>query len=156
VSEKVKQLFQFENEKKQLEWLIKQEKKKLHKKFIKDHKKLLLFFDIIIIASVLMNIGAVMITNALVPKEVPIEEANPIQAKIHGYATSPEANAIYFKLLLQSAMWVFIISCYLFNRIHVSNKAELFSLILLVVWVGYIITYDFMNDFGFLITNWLA
>lgn len=158
------ELSTLEKRKKDIECKLKEQKRKEHKAFVKEHKKLLLFFDILMIASVLMNLGAVMMTNVMVVKDNPdmsLYEANPVQSEVHDYVpleekSTPFTDTLFFKFLLNAVMWIFVIGSYIHTRTQIRTNTDLMVLTFLTIWVGYLITIDFVNDLGFIIGRWLS
>lgn len=130
------------------------QRKVAHKEFVKKHKRLFLAMDIFVILMVLVNFGAVVITNALVVKATPdvqFMEANPVQAELNDYEEHPEGRAIMNMLVLQSLMWALILTGYLYLRLNLYTVKDLWSTIFILVFYVYIINYDFFNDLGLLI-----
>lgn len=136
----------------------------LHKDFVTEHRKLLLVLDILMISVVVGNLLAVAITNAIVYKEksepaipggervdVPMLEANPIQAEAGGYAPHPNGKSIMFSVMKQLYIWAFLIFGYWMIRRIIRTESLLAVLLFIVVLYGVSIHTDLTNNTGYLV-----
>ena len=132
------------------------EKKKLHKQLVEEHKFIFRMLDIAAIVLILMNFGAVFMTNSLVIKAEPnatLYEVNPYQAEQHNYEIHPETSTLITALLAQIVLWILIIAAYIHYRttIYTENQMRVFATI--VTFYFLLMGYDFWNDAGFFVAK---
>jgi hypothetical protein len=113
-------------------------------------QKLLTFLDILFIMAILMNFGAVFLTNALVVKntgsEIIFKEANPMQSEIY----EKEENVDYFKFFIIHSLKIsLLIMFYIKSRINIYNIRSIYYLIFLVITTFTILGLDFFNNAGY-------
>jgi|26BtaG_2_1085354.scaffolds.fasta_scaffold01187_12 hypothetical protein len=127
-----------------------------HQEFVKEHKKIIMLLDVLVILIVLMHFGAVGITNVMavkkVPKEVKIEyrEINPVTAKVNGYEIHPESEKIIAKAILSIIFMLVFIGGYSYYRLTMYSMKDLLILTT-VVFFGFVFTgLDFFNNLGYL------
>lgn len=133
---------------------VKRIKEIQHMVFVSQNRKTFRFLDALMIVSVVCNLGALLITNALVFKQEPnkvLHEGNPVQAKLNGYQTSNEVQTKYWTLLKQAALLSAVFFGYLWFRWNVTNRFELLILTGFVLILSYILVWDFVNDLGFFV-----
>jgi hypothetical protein len=112
-------------------------------------------FDIIFVSCILFNIGAIIITNALVMKETPIiKEANPFQAKIAGYVPLNKP-IVLTAFVVRCFMWTILTFLYLFQRSRVHNDLSYWWFVFTMIFIASVIYLDFLNDLGFIIGKWI-
>jgi len=116
-----------------------------------------------LIVIILMNFGAVAITNALVMKQNSIEvaagisepivlkEVNPAQSKMNNYELHPESNTLIAALLKQSLLWAILLSFFIYHRRTVYTDEVLFMMLFISIAYFILLGWDFFNDFGFFI-----
>lgn len=127
-------------------------KRKELKEFRNKHKKIFLLFDIAVILVVLMNFGALAITNALVVKEDPnIEfvEVNPVVAERGGYVEHPDSNRKMTQFEITFIFWTLLIIFYVLFRNNIKNEFWLSFLSLYILLFSIAFGTDFINDFGY-------
>ena len=136
---------------------IRQETRKENKKFVKKYRKLFWVLDIAFVLLILMNLGALLITNALVFKLEPEEslprivEANPVVAKIDGFQQSSSGFNPINQMIRVMMVWVILISVYLYRRTHIYEIWKLNVLVFYVLFIFLFLGVDFINNLGFLI-----
>ena len=156
--EELKELDTLNRDKKQWKLKIRNQTKKTHKEFVDKNKPWIRVLDITMILVVLLNYGAVFITNALVVKENPtlkLMEANPAQAKLNDYEQHKEGNDLMRAIIIQTLFWVLLISVYLHQRMFMFTYGQLTVTTLIMIYYAFIIGLDFINNFGYLIGVWL-
>jgi len=122
--------------------LNKERKKKIkekHHKFVKDNRKVLLWLDIAFVIIILFNLGALLITNALVIKDEPtkeIMEANPVASEIHGFKLHPEAKFLFFTFIFFISTWVVLSFMYVQSRRYISEERHFSFLIGFIIFYG--------------------
>lgn len=133
----------------------------MHKKYLELNKSSIRWMDICFILIILFNLGAVLITNALVMKVDPGEkpkqlvEANIVMAKSNGYVAHPEGSQIISALFKQSITWAVLIGGYIYKRSKIYTD-EGYYFLWAVVFLYMILTgKDFINDLGYMIGHWL-
>ena len=138
--------------------LIRKEKSRLHKVLVMENKSIFRLIDILVIICILMNFGAVVITNQLVVRtnreeglETKFYEVNPSMAKYHGFEVHPEYKELVLSLLKHLFLWFIIIICFLYYRLTMIHKYQL--IIMAIITIIYFILFglDFCNDLGYLI-----
>ncbi len=138
-----------------LKAVINKRKRKLNKVLLKKCHKWVWFLHIIVALCIIMNFGAVFLTNMLVIKTVPnavIREANPIQASIHGYEDGGiEGIALIYAFVVQSLFWTVLLFLYFYSIRKVYTMKQLYWVTAMVFFYFIIIGMDFFNDFGFYI-----
>ena len=103
---------------------------------------------------ILLNYGAVFITNALVIKANPtveLKEANDIQAEMNNYEKHEQGDALMMALFIQCILWTILISVYISNRMFLISYQQITIMTFVIVYFAFIIALDFVNDFGYLI-----
>jgi len=138
--------------KKEINYQIEQEKKKIHKELVKQNKTIFYLLDAAVIVAILLNIGALAITNAMVVKEEPttaFTEVNVIAADVGGYVPHPQSFALFNMLLMKIFSYTIIILMYGYLRFFAYTQSMLNTLYLFVVMLFVMSFYDFLNNFGF-------
>ena len=142
------------NEKKAINHDIRAQRKVLHKTMIKKYKWLFIAMDIIVVFMILINYGAVIITNMLVVRENPdveIQEANAIQAELNDYKQHVDGQTVMMAIFIQAIMWGVLLFVYLYHRITIGTYKEMLLMCFIVLFYLYLISFDFINDFGYLL-----
>jgi hypothetical protein len=139
---------------------IKKEKKKLCKVFKREHKAFLKFLDVLLILAFLMNMGALVCTNALVTKEEPdreFMEANPVMAETHDLKPAPVETVVVVLLMFfkQVLYWTVILFLYIVARKTSYSEGHLYRLCFMAVYVFTLTATDFFHDLGYLIGTML-
>lgn len=119
-----------------------------------EHPKIFRTLDMLLICCFLLNLGAVVITNALVFKtntNVKLVEANPVTANTHQLETNKEALFKFSGFYIHALLWVFLAWFYIHKRNNVKNEKELLILTSIVISWLIILSLDFFNDFGYLL-----
>ena len=133
---------------------IRVEKKVLHHKFVAMNKKSFLYMDILIGVMVLLNMGALVMTNALVVKatpEVELREVNPAMAEVHDYEVHPKSNQLIKVFIKQVVLWAILVLCYMYYRTRVFTDMGFTTMWVFVLYFLTMYLVDFVNDFGYLI-----
>lgn len=145
------------------------------KQFRKNHKRWFLLLDIAIISIILMNMGALLLTNALVMKVTPdiiveklnpitneveefiipgseapiLREANPVVAQRESFIQHPEAWRIMYMFFFFGLVWSSMTWVYVMYRNNIKTNEKLNYLTLYVIFYGFLFSMDFINDLGF-------
>ena len=139
--EEYEKLETLKKDKKVYKLKLRNQTKATHNVFVQKNKTWIRVLDIVMIIAIILNFGAVIITNMLVVRDKPdveFHEANEVQAEMNDYKAHDDGGALMRSLLLQVVLWVIIISVFISNRI-------------MVVYFSFMITLDFVNDFGYLL-----
>ena len=132
----------------------KQEKNQKAAEYRENNKVKFKILDLLIVLAILMNLGAVMLTNMMVLKEskgekVVLKEVNPVAAQVKDLAQHPfwleEAKAFFYQIVC----WVLVFLLYFYQRQKTFNDVGYFILLGLVVFVVTAWGLDFFNNFGF-------
>ena len=134
---------------------VKKIEKRLHEQYYLTHRKRFNFMDICMALTIIFNLGAILITNALVirqsPENIQFAEANPAHAKLNNYVTTEEGHNIFRLFIYQSILYSLVIGAYLYNRIKIfDDKSFYFTAGIVLIYIT-LSTYDFTNDLGYLI-----
>lgn len=133
---------------------IQKERYNQNKIFKKDHKKWFLVLDIAIVLIILMNLGALLITNALVVKQTPAEElhfveVNPVVATSSGFQGVPGGFFIMLQIIRTALAWTLLIFMYIYRRNKIYNIDQLYILTFYILFLSILLGTDFVNDLGF-------
>ena len=150
------ELITLEAKKKQIGYEIRQEQRKEHRRLYREHKAMFRLMDIAIVLIILMNFGAVALTNLMVVKEQPkvlegLREANVVQAKMNDWEVHLEATRTMKIFINQAIIWAFILFCYIYYRSRIYTELQLGIIISLVCFYFIICGRDFFNNFGYFI-----
>lgn len=113
-----------------------------------NHNKFFIL-DVCVFIFIFLNLGAVMLTNAMVVKARPtteLVEANPINVE---YKQSPNivlGLILIFKNLVLRGVLVFL---YIFFRNKVHNEDQYNYFAAITIGCGAILTFDFFNNLGY-------
>uniref|UniRef100_A0A6H1ZHL4 Uncharacterized protein n=1 Tax=viral metagenome TaxID=1070528 RepID=A0A6H1ZHL4_9ZZZZ len=146
------ELITLEAKRKQIGYEIRQEQRREHRRLYNEHKAMFRLMDIAVVLIIIMNFGALAITNILVIRTTPdvvIMEANPNQAKISNYELHPKAVPIITAFVIQSLIWAFILFCYIYYRNKIHTELGLAIMVSLVCFYFIICGRDFFNNFGY-------
>jgi len=137
---------------KRLEGEILNEKRKLHKEYVKEHKLAFKIMDCLFILIILSNLGALALTNALVFKNEPatqVLEANPVASEVHDYQAHPQAKTFFTGFLFQMGCYGILFLCYISNRASVHTKKGLILNFTLVFFMAFVCLTDLTNNLGY-------
>lgn len=135
-----------------IELKIKEQKRELNKELRKTYPKIFLLMSILMITGILFNIGAMVITHALVLENNPnkvFTESNPFYAKFNNLKENEIANVKFTSFVFQISIYVFLLLALLYNRYHISSKKEMYLLLAVTIFVAVSWGYDFANDLGY-------
>lgn len=134
---------------------IKECKTRLHKNYVKHNHNKFWIIDLLFLACILFNVGALVMTNMLVLKTQPdvvIVEANPVQAHLNDWQTSTTAQANFITVVLkQMLIWTGIIIGYLWYRRNIVCDNSWWFVLCLIIYFTVTTGLDFFNNLGFLI-----
>lgn len=160
------ELIEFEKEYVLAKWNLKQEQKRLHKNFVKEHRGIFVFLDIAVVLIVLMNFGALFITDFMVASrihevakeegtEVVYREVNPTAAAIHNFdSVEPGVGfPMLFSFMKQMILWSIPIIIYIYYRSTVYTWKAMFIIIAMIVYSFYMLGGDFVHDLALLIAK---
>jgi len=150
------ELITLEAKKKQIGYELRQQQRNEHNRLYSSHKAMFRLMDIAVVLIIIMNFGAVALTNLMVVKEQPkvltaLREANVVQAKINDWEVHPEAARTMIIFVKQALIWAFILFCYIYYRNRIWTEFQLGIMILLVCFYFIICGRDFFNNFGYFI-----
>ena len=150
------ELITLEAEKKQIGYEIRQEQRNEHRRLYNEHKAMFRLMDIAVVLIIIMNLGAVALTNLMVVKDQPkvlegLREANVVQAKMNDWEIHPEAAKTMKIFINQAMIWAFILFCYIYYRNRIHTELQLGIIISLVCFYFIICGSDFFNNFGYFI-----
>ncbi len=123
-------------------------------KFRKEYRKIFFAFDIFIALIILSNLGALLITNALVVKVEPEKEfyeANPVTAEMYDYEVHPEAKETMSKFLVPIYIWTAMTIAYLLARNNIRSRYWLSMLGFYIIFYMFALGTDFINNLGYFI-----
>ncbi|KKN60169.1 hypothetical protein LCGC14_0534600 [marine sediment metagenome] len=139
---------------------IGKEKREINRELRRENKTLFRIGDVLVILMVLFNIGALVITNALVLKVNPEEtftEVNPVAAEVYEFVPATDVapvNVVYGFILaffFHIMAYTALITYWMYNRFYIVERKKLYhTLVLLTIWSMLILT-DFFNNLGFYI-----
>lgn len=120
-------------------------------KFFRDEfKTKFKILDYIVLFVILMNIGAICLTNALVIKAkptAPLYEANPVNCDKFNCVASKWLGIII--VLKEIALRGFLVYMYVSYRNAIYSNRQYYLLLGIVLAIGTSLTIDFSNDLGF-------
>jgi magnesium-transporting ATPase (P-type) len=148
VNEINKEIHNLKDKRANLQW----EERKV---FFKDNKAIFNIMDWLIFIMILSNVGAMVITNALVSKttpEIKFVEVNPIQAELSGFEGTGHTFWHNMGILFRSLFFYgILVASYIFTRFKISTKSELYWYLAVYSGVAVILFIDFANDLGYLL-----
>jgi len=136
---------------------LKEAKQVSANKFRKQYKSWFLLMDLAVLLMFLFNMGALVITNALVVKvepDIKFYEANPVAAKNLGLEEHPDKERTIskmFGLLKHFIILAILLFCYIWQRNKVYNTQSFNYVLAIVIFYFVILGADFFNDFGYLL-----
>jgi len=150
------ELIKLESRKKNIGYEIRQAQRSEHNRLYSSHKAMFRLMDIAVVLLILMNFGAVALTNALVVKKYPklveiLSEANVVQAKMNDYEVHPNAMPLLKAFIRQAMIWAFILFSYIYYRSRIWTELQLGVMVSIVCFYFIICGRDFFNDFGYYI-----
>ena len=121
------ELIILESKKKQIGYEIRQQQKSEHNRLYSSHRAMFRLMDIAVVLIILMNFGAVALTNLMVVKEQPkvlseLREANVVQAEMHDWEVHPEATRTMKIFISQAMIWAFILFVYIYYRNRTTER----------------------------------
>ena len=148
------ELITLESKRRQLGYEIRQQQRNEHNRLYLSHKAMFRLMDIAVVLMILMNFGALTITNMMVVKKTPavvetIMEANVVQAKLNNFEAHPQATQWMKIFITQSIIWAFLLFCYIYYRNRIWNEFQLGLLVSCVCFYFIICGRDFFNNFGY-------
>jgi hypothetical protein len=136
---------------------IHQAKREANRDLRKEHKTLVRVFDFIFVLMLLANIGALVLTNALVIKKEPTKqlvELNPIAAEQYGFESAAEVYpiekvwsailAFYIHIIVYAGM----IATWLYIRFYSINRSNFYRGMFVILFWGCALFLDFFNNLG--------
>ena len=148
------ELITLEAKKRQIGYEIRQQQRNEHKRLYLSHRAMFRLMDIAVVLMVLMNFGALTLTNMMVVKKTPavienIREANVVQAKINNFEVHPQASQHMRIFINQAIIWAFILFCYIYYRHRIWNEFQLGLMVSIVCFYFLICGRDFFNNYGY-------
>ena len=148
------ELIALEQKKKQIGYELRQQQRNEHNRLYSSHKAMFRLMDIAVVLMIIMNFGALTITNMMVVKKTPavvetIMEANVVQAKLNNFEVHPQANQHMRIFVTQAMIWAFILFCYIYHRNKVWNEFQLGLMVSVVCFYFIVCGRDFFNNFGY-------
>lgn len=135
---------------------VKDEKERLNKQIRNIYKKQYRLCDIALLIMILSNIGAFVITNALVVKtaeaageEIHFVESNPVMAEHHAFETTPESQLEFFSLITHFSLLLILIVLINYMRFFNHNRAGAYVYFFSVGTYGFILFFDFISNLGY-------
>ena len=120
--------------------------------FKQENKKWIRIIDICLILVIIFNASAVFLTNVMVMKVYPnstIVEANPNIAKQGNFETTPEVQEKFSLSMYIATFWFILLSVYIYNRVVLFRKWQLYLLTSLVVMLLFLTGMDLINNLGY-------
>ena len=150
------ELITLEARRKQLGYEIRQEQRKEHRRLYEGHKAMFRLMDIAVVLLILMNFGAVGLTNLMAVRKEPaivenLTEANAVHAELHDYELNPEAKRTMTIFVSQALIWTVLLFAYIFFRNRIYNEFQLGLMVSVVCFYFIICGRDFFNNFGYFI-----
>lgn len=150
--------FKLQQELKTAKYNLSAYKHNVKRLFRAKHKKQLIWMDSIILFLVLMNFGAVFMTNSMVIRvaqeqgiEFELQEANPVMAEEHNLNTSPEVQKEFMIFVSHAMKWGLLLMAYILIRFNVYQSETLIAMLCVIAFYAFMIGLDFFNDLGFYI-----
>lgn len=166
-------LIDYDSQVKSLRNKIKNEKRRLHTIFAKEHNMFLVFMDIAVAIIVLMNFGALFLTDYMLSSDaydraeknedvVTYVEASPAATKIHkldGVETIAEtkeevpalkkaANNLIVMIIKNGIVWAVLLTLYIYNRRTMFTDFRMYLLSFVVAFYFFVLGFDFFHDLG--------
>jgi hypothetical protein len=133
---------------------IKEEKKAVHKTYIKHNKRKIKIVDIMAIMVIFFNLSAILMTGMLVVKAEPdkgFAEVNPAQCEWNGFSCHSDWQDILIPFLKQIGILFFLVLGYLYYRFNITDDTS-FHITGGIVLLYFVLTgLDFVNDLGLFI-----
>lgn len=133
---------------------IREEKKVLHKNYVKHNKLRIKVIDIMAILVIFFNLGAVLMTGMLVVKDDPgkgFTEANPAQCEWNGFSCHSEWQDILIPFLKQIGILFLLVLGYLYYRFNINDDTSFYIVGSVVLFYFVLTGLDFVNDLGLFI-----
>lgn len=152
---------------------IKLARRRVHKDMLVEYKVVFRIMDVMFVLFILMNFGALMLTDALVTKKRSVElkeqgkelvftEVNRAQAEFNDFETLEDLDmtpqeynkkkiaeaTMIMSFLRQSFLWGILIAVYLYYRFTIYTTKQLYIMLGLVSIYFSILGWDFWHDAG--------
>lgn len=131
---------------------IAKERLRLGRRFCAEHKWHFRLIDAMFVMAILMNFGALIITNSLVVHKTPditFYEVNPVQAELNDFEPHPETMTLYAKFLWQALMWLAIVIIYIWKRMMAMSHADMAWATIFSAITFIVNGVDFTGDLGY-------
>ena len=140
---------------------FKELKKQAHNELVQKHKKVLKAMDILVVVIILMNFGAVLLTNFMVVKEkevlikqgviesYEIVESNPVQAKINNYKTNDKSKVKFKSFIIFIIMWSILTYGYFYARTTFYTETGFYTLVFILIFYFLSMGMDLFNNLGY-------
>lgn len=134
------------------------QQKVLHDWLVKEHKWWFVTLHALIFLAFLFNIGALVLSNAMIVKDSAVEgvprieflEANPFSIQTGFQTAGLMIGLLSLGMLLRQVVWWAVMTCgYVYVCKNIYSKIGLWLLTLLVVYTVFTMGFDFFHDFGF-------
>jgi ABC-type multidrug transport system permease subunit len=139
---------------------IKKHSKEINRQLRTEYKRAFKIFGWVVVLTIILNLGALLMTNALVIKAQPdktFTEVNPVTAETHELepATSTYPKYIVFGTLLAflttTIAYAAIIGLYFNTKFRSFSRKQVRYNLAALLFISAAISLDFVNDFGYLI-----
>jgi len=124
----------------------------------KTKSNIIRWLDVIVAVMILSNIGAMVLTNAMVAKQpnVRIAESNTVRADVEGYEKHPNAWLNVAKFMMRYGFIAVLFAVYVWMRQTVTSYRMLRNMTFFYGTVAIVFLFDFFNNFGYWIgKQWL-
>lgn len=147
---------------------LKKKRREEHLHLFEQHSSLFHVLDVLFVLCILMNFGALVITNSIVVKddieaaqaqgeELKFYEVNPTTSSSYGYVQHPEPSVILDTLIVilkYSIIWTFLIGVYVYYRTTIFSHKAMYIFAFFVGYYFSMLGYDFFHDLGYLLAVW--
>jgi len=130
------------------------ENRRLHNEYKNKYSKTFKLMDILFVSFIMLNMGALMLTNMLVLKTEPnmtFQEANPAASEIHDFEPHPQAASLFSGFIFQMLMYGILFLSYFSNRNNIRSHTGLILNFTLIFFMFFICFTDFTNNLGYYI-----
>lgn len=134
------------------------ENRRLHEEYKKEYHYLFRLMDILFITFIVLNIGALCLTNMLVIKNEPgkvLKEANPVTSDVYNFQPHPESKIVFTQFIFHLACYAILFAIYLSNRHNVKSHQQLIICFIMIFFMFFAGLTDFSNDLGYALGKWL-
>ena len=128
--------------------------KELRKSFKEEYRYYFMGMDILMVLFLIFNLGAIVLTNALIVKENPtitFTEANQNYAEVAGLekSTVEQSKIVLDSLFFKIGNYTLVFGIYIIGRFFSNRESHLLFLMMYVIYIVSIGGIDFFHDFGF-------